>query len=199
MAIVYLHRRKDNNEVFYIGASGDKVRPYSKYGRNKDWNKIVNKFGFIVEIFKEGLTIKEARVLEKKLISIHFDTLVNQRRGGGNPGKVLSEKTKEKISKSQSGSNGYWYGKVSPRKNKKHSEESKIKMSIANSGENNPHYGKLGEEHPAFGHVHTENAKNKISKNRLNKVWVNNGLINKAVHLNEIPEGFVRGMVKRKK
>lgn len=38
------------------------------------------------------------------------------------------------------------------------------KVSKANSGKNNPMFGKIGEEHPAFGRKHTQEAKQKLSE-----------------------------------
>lgn len=35
MAVVYQHRRKDTNEIFYIGMGRDINRAYSKHSRNK--------------------------------------------------------------------------------------------------------------------------------------------------------------------
>jgi hypothetical protein len=50
MAYIYKHIRKDTNEVFYIGIAKQSYRLYSKFGRNKHWNNIVNKVGFDAEI-----------------------------------------------------------------------------------------------------------------------------------------------------
>jgi len=44
-------------------------------------------------------------------------------------------------------------------------EEIRKKMSIANSGENAPCFGLTGEDHPAFGHRHTEEFKKQLSEN----------------------------------
>ena len=58
---------------------------------------------------------------------------------------------------------------------KHHSEEAKRKISAA----------KKGEKHPLFG-----------TKFK----WINNGIVNKRVQLDEsIPEGFIRGRLKLKK
>ncbi len=35
MAIVYQHRRKDTNEIFYIGIGKNTNRAYNKYSRSK--------------------------------------------------------------------------------------------------------------------------------------------------------------------
>lgn len=51
------------------------------------------------------------------------------------------------------------------------SEETIAKISKALSGENNPMYGKTGEDHPAFGYRHTEEAKVNIGKNNV-RFWL---------------------------
>lgn len=50
------------------------------------------------------------------------------------------------------------------------SDEWRQKRSDNTSGENNPCYGLFGENHPAFGYKHTEEAKLKISMAHKNKV-----------------------------
>ena len=94
-------------------------------------------------------------------------------------GKKLSEETRRKMSDS--------------RKRENLSEETRRKLSEACTGERNHMYGKH----------HTEETKQKIgnSSKGLNKdrIWINNGVENRFIHFNEeIPEGFVRGMLKRK-
>ena len=91
------------------------------------------------------------------------------------------------------------------------SEERKRKISEAKKGEKHPLYGKqLSEEtkkklsDSLKGHKVSEETKRKIrnSSKGLNKdrIWINNGMINKFVKIEEgIPEGFVRGRLKCKK
>lgn len=73
---VYLHRRKDNNEVFYVG-SGSMIRPHGKNSRNSEWLHIVENFGYNVEIVKENLDKLESIEYERYYISL-FDNLVNK-------------------------------------------------------------------------------------------------------------------------
>jgi hypothetical protein len=75
---VYLHRRLDNNEVFYVGQGVTETRPNYSVRRNKRWNAIVNAFGFYSDIYKDCLTKEEALVLEKQLILELKDLVVNQ-------------------------------------------------------------------------------------------------------------------------
>lgn len=66
---VYLHRRKDDNTVFYVG-KGTGNRHTTISGRSKAWKDVVEaSSGFYSEIYKESLTSEEACELENKLIS----------------------------------------------------------------------------------------------------------------------------------
>ena len=65
MAIVYLHKRKDTNEIFYVGKGKNYLRAYSKHGRNKYWENIVNKYGYDIEIIYENISNEESILLEK--------------------------------------------------------------------------------------------------------------------------------------
>ena len=81
--------------------------------------------------------------------------------------------------------NKYFFGKH-------HSEESKKKLSEINQG----------KKHPFFGKHHTEEAKLKMSEANKGRnkdgIWINNGIVNKVVKCEDMPEGFVKGMLKRK-
>jgi len=128
MAVVYQHRRKDTNEVFYVGIGKDKYRPYQTVNRNRYWYNVVNKVGYEVDILIEGLSYEEACKVEEGLIESYgrkdlgTGSLVNMKEGGKNGiGWKPSKETTEKISKSQIGKIGAWNGR-------KHSEESKAKM-----------------------------------------------------------------------
>lgn len=74
---VYLHRRKDNNEIFYAG-QGTLKRPYCATRKLKAWNKVVKEAGgFIVEIIKDSLSKEEALKLETEVIQEYKSSLVN--------------------------------------------------------------------------------------------------------------------------
>ena len=106
--------------------------------------------------------------------------------------------TKSEHTKLHNKGNKYFFGKS-------HSSETKQKMSEAKKGEKNPLYGKQlseetkrkmseshkglqceakkGEKHPMFGKKYK---------------FVNNGVENRFIHFDEdIPEGFIRGRLKR--
>jgi hypothetical protein len=88
MAILYQHRRKDNNDIFYIGIGKSKNRAYSKINRNKYWHNIVNKIGYEIDILIDGCTWKQACEIEKDMISSYgrydlgLGLLVNMTDGG---------------------------------------------------------------------------------------------------------------------
>lgn len=74
---VYLHRRKDNNEVFYVG-QGTLERSKHAAGRSPAWIKIKKESeGFTVEHVAVNLTKNEALTLEANQIKLHSDTIVN--------------------------------------------------------------------------------------------------------------------------
>jgi hypothetical protein len=87
MAIVYQHRRKDTNEVFYVGIGKETSRAY-EYGRNIVWNRIADKCGYEIDILFEGISWKQACEIEKGLINdygrqdLGLGILVNMTDGG---------------------------------------------------------------------------------------------------------------------
>ena len=87
-------------------------------------------------------------------------------------GKHHSEEAKRKMSEKHK-------GKTTWNKGKKMSEEAKQKMAAA----------KIGKHH-------SDETKRKMSAVRRGRSWFNNGI--KSVWTFDCPEGFVRGMLKRK-
>lgn len=170
--VVYRHL-KPNGEVFYIGI-GDKKRPYKKVGRNKLWTNIVNKYGYEVQILKEGLSWEEATELECILIDYYgrrdlgTGPLVNMTDGGeGVLNYTHSEETKKRLSKAHKGkkhSEEHRLKVSEAHTGKKRSEEHKAKMSEVNKGEKNPRARKV---------ICTETGK---IWNTINSCAVDNGL-----------------------
>ena len=139
MALVYRHRRKDTNTIFYVGISKDYYRPYAdgRY-RNKIWNRIVKKTDYNVEIISENISYEDAIELEVLLISLYgkicdkTGILSNLTNGGeGTLGFSSWNKGTKGIVKANSGSfkkgNKSFLGK-------KHSEELKKKWSNQRKG-----------------------------------------------------------------
>lgn len=103
---VYVHYRLDNNSPFYVG-KGRGNRAYKTHGRSEYWRRVSNKYGFLPEIIFDNLSEEEAFQVEKDCILELRDFgygLVNMTNGGeGTSGLVLSNETREKISKAHTG------------------------------------------------------------------------------------------------
>lgn len=143
MAIVYQHRKLDNNEIFYIGISHHLKRAFSKYERNKFWHNIVKKTAFQVEILHQGISYEEAIQIEISLISkygrrdLNNGCLVNLTNGGeGVVGNKLSLETKIKMSEKRRGRIAWNRGKKfdNGQRGRKHSLETKMKITQKNLG-----------------------------------------------------------------
>ena len=67
---VYLHRRLDTNDVFYVG-KGKGRRAYEKFSRNRWWLAIVEKVGFTVEMVEINLFEHDAFLLEVETIKFY--------------------------------------------------------------------------------------------------------------------------------
>lgn len=198
---VYEYRlpESEGGHTYYVG-QGNYNRPYTPHPyrghkRNpcikpKDKNQIV--------IIKDNLTEQEAKDLEIELIAKHgrLDLgegyLINRTDGGeGNNGWIVSEETKRKISKANTGRTHTEETKRNmseAQKGKILTEETRKKMSEANKGKifteetrrrlSEAHKGKIlteetrrklseankGKNHPNFGKSLSEETKRKISK-----------------------------------
>jgi group I intron endonuclease len=147
MAVVYQHKKKGTDQVFYIGISTNMRRPFERDKRSDHWRSIVNKYGFDVQIIVQDVSWEEAKSWETYLIRLlgrkdfNQGHLVNKTDGGegmlgnggvNNPwyGRKHTAETKAKIAAARkgkySGVNSHSYGK--PR-----SEETKRKIAQANS------------------------------------------------------------------
>lgn len=96
---VYLHRRKTDGRIFYVGKGGGK-RAYHKNGRTQHWKRVASKHGLLVEIYKEGLTHEEANALEIEMISslrLEGHPIVNMTDGGEGRRLPHTKETIEKI------------------------------------------------------------------------------------------------------
>jgi len=135
MAVVYFHRRKDTNKVFYVGIGKTRARSKSTISRNKFWWSIVNKVAYDIEIVHNDLSWDEACKLEIKYIKefgrrdLGLGELVNMTDGGDgieNP----SQETRKKISKGVSGEKHGMFGV-------KQTDQVKEIIRNANIGDNN--------------------------------------------------------------
>lgn len=131
MAIVYRHRRLDDNSIFYVGIGINESRSFSKRNRNKHWKNITNKTKYSIELILKDLSWEDACELEILLIELYgrndlgLGKLVNMTNGGdGNNNIIVTDEARLKMSKN----NGkYWLGKS-------RSEETKQKISKNRKG-----------------------------------------------------------------
>lgn len=105
MAVVYLHKKKTNGEVFYVGIGKTLRRPYRKDQRSAFWKRIVEIHDFDVIILVENISWEDACEIECLLIDIYgrridnSGALCNMTLGGeGAYGRKLTVKQKKKIS-----------------------------------------------------------------------------------------------------
>jgi len=175
--LLYRHI-KPCGETFYIGVGND-IRPYTKSDRSEFWWKVVNKYGYEIQILKRDLTKEEAYKLEIILIAwygrknLNKGPLVNLTDGGdGSNNVIVSEETKEKLRIARIGythSDETKFKISNSHKGKIISEETKHKMSKSAKKKivTKEHYNKLhgnqkGENNGMFGKIHSEKTKQKI-------------------------------------
>ena len=138
MAVVYIHMKPNTRDIFYVGIGNDIKRAYRNEGRNDHWTKVYNKYGKVVDIIAQDISLDAAKEMEKHLIASLKDSLCNKTLGGeGFFGGTHSEETKQKLRNAATG--------------KKLSDETKQKISEKSKG------------HPNYLKFHTEEAKMKIS------------------------------------
>ena len=176
--VVYQHRRKDTNEVFYVG-QGTLKRAYESINnrRNTNWLDIVKKCGgFEVDILAQNLTREESLQLEelyiKKYGTIKHGTgdLVNERlsgtRGVESGYKHTKEKIKEISEKTRKAMDNPEVLKKLSNSLKEYwkKPDSKIKASKATKGV------QAGEKHPLYGKKHSEESIKKMKESHKNRV-----------------------------
>lgn len=130
--------KPNTRDIFYVGIGNDIKRAYRNEGRNDHWTKVYNKYGKVVDIIAQDISLDAAKEMEKHLIASLKDSLCNKTLGGeGFFGGTHSEETKQKLRNAATG--------------KKLSDETKQKISEKSKG------------HPNYLKFHTEEAKMKIS------------------------------------
>jgi DNA-binding transcriptional regulator YiaG len=105
---VYIHRRNDTGQIFYIGEGSVKYkRPYQKSKRNPLWTNITNKHGYTVEIWSYWSNQDQAWTEEIKLIAFYRAIgieLSNMTSGGeGRMHHTPSPETRKKLSLASKG------------------------------------------------------------------------------------------------
>lgn len=120
---VYLHRRKTDNKVFYVG-KGKNNRANDRNSRSQWWKSVVDKHDLTVEIVFDNLSEEDAFQCEKDTI-LEFryfgHPLVNMTDGG--EGLSGHKQTAETIQK-----------RVAKTTGKKRTPEQRKKISDANKG-----------------------------------------------------------------
>ena len=183
----YLHRKADTGEIFYVG-KGKGMRFCSTNKRNKHWQSVVHKHGFIAQIILANLNEQSAFETERSLISLLKMTgvkLANKTDGGEGPsGMKHTAETKTKWSLAKTGKKRGQYSSEHRRKiseslkGRTFSEETKIKISQATKlAMQNPEVkqkmidAKLGKKRPN----HSEATRQKMSVSAINR-WLNRNL-----------------------
>jgi hypothetical protein len=136
MAYVYIHKRLDNHEVFYVGIGSDNTfrRAYDKTQRGKHWKDMTKRRPFTVTITHTDIIWEEACAIEQYLIAFYgrkdlgLGSLVNKTDGGDGPyGAIVTQETREKLSRKLKGKRPWCEGQ-------KLSEETRRRMSAARTG-----------------------------------------------------------------
>lgn len=198
---VYIGITQQKPEYRWNCGKGYKLQQYfynaiQKYG----WDN------FKHEILFEGLSKEEACQKEIELIAEYKSNNpefgYNQSIGGesGSNGYVFTQEVKNRLSEKASGVNNGFYGKHHSEETKqkireaakqrdysnyigyKHSEDSKIKIGLARKGKKMSQATKL-----------------KIANNIRGRKWVNNGILQKLVKVDDLDNylynGFTLGMI----
>jgi hypothetical protein len=102
--LVYLHKDRCTNNVFYVGI-GNRSRAYDERNRSKEWKNAISECYFDVEIIAKSLPRTLAFEIEKSLIDLYgLNNLVNKTKGGlGASGYSHTDESKSKIAKGQLG------------------------------------------------------------------------------------------------
>jgi hypothetical protein len=173
---IYLHRRNDTGEVFYVGKGtntprGKYQRAFHKRKRSRVWNAIVSKSGYSIEILVDYFVEEDAFIMERQQIAFYGrycdgGRLCNLTMGGeGSSGFVPTKKTREKLRQANSGElHANWGKKLSLQTCRKKSESMRIsplnlsgkklpdwwkqRIAVTKVGPLNPMYGRTGAAHP---------------------------------------------------
>ena len=169
---VYIHKKKSNGEVFYVGKGTANKKDFfsrakSSDKRNSYWKNIVSKHGFYFEIVAHFVDDKASQKFEKQLIkhygrrNLKTGCLVNMTDGGdGHCGIIVTaEQRKIRSINAQGKRSEAWIKSIRrARKNggnggvvvkgDKLPEWWRERISKSVMGENNAMYGRTGVRHP---------------------------------------------------
>jgi hypothetical protein len=90
---VYLHRRTDTGEIYYVGRGrGNRPRQFTR-GRNLAWHKIYSRVGCEVEVIAEyedeGMAAAHEQICIAMCRELHI-SIVNRKSGGFDKSESLS-------------------------------------------------------------------------------------------------------------
>jgi hypothetical protein len=188
MAVVYVHKKKNTNKIFYVGIGKNENRAYSKLNRNVYWQNIVEKYDYDVEIVHTNLDWNTACEIEKLLINEYGRSNLSNMTDGGEGLSNPSKELRDKMSKSQIGKKQSLetiQKRVNKIKGRPLSEEHKEKLRQSKLGNKNPNYGKQSKLSPKHkealrnanvGKTHSEETKKKMSEQRKGSIPWNKGL-----------------------
>lgn len=165
---VYIHFKASDGQPFYVGKGAmrkrDKIDTYYRacedHFTNKHWQRIVDKYGIVINIIASCINDLEAQRLEKEIIAIigradlGNGPLVNKTDGGeGSWGFIPSEETRRKRSIASSGPRSEAF-KIAIRKARKNGGNGgvvKLGDKLSEEWRKNLAKGKLGDKNPWFG------------------------------------------------
>jgi len=168
MAIVYLHKKKGTDEVFYVGIGKTEKRAFEEKNRNQYWKNVLHKYGFDVVITHKNICWEEACVIEKYLIAFYrnYFKLCNLTDGG--QGILGFKKSDEMKNNSRIG----MLGKRNSLGTKR-SKETIEKIRQKNLGKKRSDDFKIKMSRISVGRVITDDIKNKISKSlKVRGFWI---------------------------
>ena len=194
MGIIYLIKNKINNKC-YIGQTIRTLEKRWKEHSNSNSNgSVINNaiLKYLPENFDVSVLIEtdndKLDDLEVKFIKEYNSLYPNgyNIQTGGNLNKKHCNESREKMRLLKLGDKNHNFGK--PR-----DDETKKKIS-----EN--HHDVNGENNPMYGKKHSPETIEKLkekAKNRPKRVWINNGIEEKLMNIDEsIPMGYNKGRVR---
>lgn len=175
------HRTTNINDG-YLGSGTLLQKAIKKYGKENFSRKILVFCDSLEEMFKMEISlISDEYVLSENTYNVRF---------GGWGGKI-TDVTKKTISNSLKG--------------RKKSEETKKKMSIAQTGRKKSEKTKKKISEKGKNRVTSNKTKEKLSLSAKQRalinpqsvgkgsIWITNGIINKRIYTETIPDGWYRG------
>lgn len=172
---VYLHRKADTGEAFYVGKGSERVRnkdirherAFTANRRNQAWQNTVRKHGLVVEIIASCESDEFAQEVERQMIAeigrrnLGRGPLINFTDGGdGHAGILVSDDLRHKRSENSKGKRSdAWVASMrAARKNggnggvvkkgDKLPDWWRDRIAATKNGTDNPMYGKTGARHP---------------------------------------------------